>query len=163
MNLKMQDIPSVSQVLKKLDNKVNLHESFLKKIINNIISSYRSKIKDGKINLSKNEFIDRIISDVNKQSSSSLINIINGTGIVLHTGFGRAPFDAEKLKNLASKLEGYVNLEYDIQSGLRDDRQVHIRDHLSALCDTESSLMVNNNAAAVFLVLNTIASKGNVI
>ncbi len=163
MDLKMKDIPSVSYILEKIDFKIEIHENYLKKIINETIDFYRSKIRNNEIELTKNQMVDIIVSDVYKKASSSLVNIINGTGIVLHTGLGRAPFNAERLKNLSSRLEGYINLEYNILSGLRGDRQIHIRNHLSSLCNTESSLMVNNNAAAVFLVLNTISSGGNVI
>ena len=153
MDLKMKDIPSVSYILEKIDFKIEIHENYLKKIINETIDFYRSKIRNNEIELTKNQMVDIIVSDVYKKASSSLVNIINGTGIVLHTGLGRAPFNAERLKNLSSRLEGYINLEYNILSGLRGDRQIHIRNHLSSLCNTESSLMVNNNAAAVFLVL----------
>ena len=69
-----------------------------------------------------------------KDSSRSLVNIINGTGIVLHTGFGRAPFDSKLLKSIAMRLDGYVNLEFDLDSGKRGDRQSHVRDHLSSIC-----------------------------
>mgnify|MGYP001183160777 CR=1 FL=1 len=163
MNLKMKNIPSVSYILEKIDFKIEVHENYLKKVINDTISCYRSKIKNNQIKLTKNQMVDIIVSEVYEKTSSSLVNIINGTGIVLHTGFGRAPFNSERLKNLSSRLEGYVNLEYNIVSGSRGDRQNHIRNHLSSLCNTESSLMVNNNAAAVLLVLNTISNGGNVI
>ena len=92
-----------------------------------------------------------------------MLNIINGTGIVLHTGFGRAPFKAQTLKNIAKKMEGYVNLEFDLSTGKRGDRQQHIRDHISAICHSDSALIVNNNAAAVMLAINTLADHGEVI
>ena len=98
-----------------------------------------------------------------KDSSRSLVNIINGTGIVLHTGFGRAPFDSKLLKSIAKRLDGYVNLEFDLDSGKRGDRQSHVRDHLSSICGSESSLCVNNNAASVMLSINEMAFGGEVI
>ena len=163
MNLEMKDIPSVNYVLEKISFKNEVHESYLKKIINDTLEIYRSKIKNNEIQITKSQMLDIIQSDIYKKMSSSLVNIINGTGIVLHTGFGRAPFNAKKLKKISSKLEGYVNLEYNISSGSRGDRQIHIRNHLSSLCNSDSSLMVNNNAAAVLLVLNTLADCGGVI
>ena len=98
-----------------------------------------------------------------KDSSQSLVNIINGTGIVLHTGFGRAPFESKLLKSIAKRLEGYVNLEFDLDSGKRGNRQVHIRQHLSSICGSESSLCVNNNAASVMLSINEMAYGGEVL
>ena len=71
------------------------------------------------INKSKDELLTDIKQKVLNKSSSKLLNVINGTGIVLHTGFGRAPYKSESLKNLANKMEGYINLEYDIENGKR--------------------------------------------
>ena len=90
-------------------------------------------------------------------------NIINGTGIVLHTGFGRAPFNGKRLKDLGDRLDGYVNLEFDLKKGIRGDRQSHIVGQISSICDSESGMIVNNNAAAVFLALNEMARDGEVI
>ena len=100
---------------------------------------------------------------VKHNSSHSLVNLINGTGIVLHTGFGRAPFRSQTLKDIAERMEGYVNLEFDLDSGKRGDRQLHLQKHLSSICGSESSLCVNNNAAAVMLAINEIAKEGEVI
>ena len=107
--------------------------------------------------------MDTIVSGVHRESASKLINVINGTGIVLHTGFGRAPFDGKMLKRISNKLNGYVNLEYDLTTGMRGNRQDHFREHLNVLCGSESSIIVNNNAAAVLLSLNTLAKNGEVI
>ena len=109
------------------------------------------------------ELLSNITEMVIKDSSRSLVNIINGTGIVLHTGFGRAPFDSKLLKSIAKRLDGYVNLEFDLDSGKRGDRQSHVRDHLSSICGSESSLCVNNNAASVMLSINEMAFGGEVI
>ena len=113
--------------------------------------------------MSPSELLSNITEMVIKDSSRSLVNIINGTGIVLHTGFGRAPFDSKLLKSIAKRLDGYVNLEFDLDSGKRGDRQSHVRDHLSSICGSESSLCVNNNAASVMLSINEMAFGGEVI
>ena len=60
-------------------------------------------------------------------------------------------------------MEGYINLEYDLENGKRGDRQEIVRDFLSAICESESSLVVNNNAAAVLLSINGLANGGEVI
>ena len=82
---------------------------------------------------------------------------------MLHTGLGRAPFNGERLKEVADKLDGYINLEFDVSKNKRGDRQSHIDEHLASICGSESSLVVNNNAAAVLLSINALASGSEVI
>ena len=140
-----KDIPSVNKVMLQLENDLNIHRAYLKKIIQNEIETIRKDVKNGYINKSTNDLLIDIKQKVLCKCSSKLLNVINGTGIVLHTGFGRAPYKSESLKNLADKMEGYINLEYNLKNGKRGDRQEHIRDFLSAICESESSLVVNNN------------------
>ncbi len=159
----LKDLPSVNKVLIELNDSVSVHDDFLKNLINRAINQYRNKIKNNELSMSPSELLSNITEMVIKDSSRSLVNIINGTGIVLHTGFGRAPFDSKLLKSIAKRLDGYVNLEFDLNSGKRGDRQSHIRDHLSSICGSESSLCVNNNAASVMLSINEMAFGGEVI
>ena len=159
----LKDLPSVNKVLIELNDSVSVHDDFLKTLINRAINQYRNKIKNNELSMSPSELLSNITEMVIKDSSRSLVNIINGTGIVLHTGFGRAPFDSKLLKSIAKRLDGYVNLEFDLDSGKRGDRQSHVRDHLSSICGSESSLCVNNNAASVMLSINEMAFGGEVI
>jgi L-seryl-tRNA(Ser) seleniumtransferase len=159
----LKDLPSVNKVLIEINGSVSVHDEFLKTLINRAINKYRNKIKNNELSMSPSELLSNITEMVVKDSSRSLVNIINGTGIVLHTGFGRAPFDSKLLKSIAKRLDGYVNLEFDLESGKRGDRQSHVRDHLSSICGSESSLCVNNNAASVMLSINEMAFGGEVI
>ena len=159
----LKDLPSVNKVLIGLNDSVFVHDDFLKILINRAINKYRNKIKNNELSMGPSELLSNITEMVIKDSSRSLVNIINGTGIVLHTGFGRAPFDSKLLKSIAKRLDGYVNLEFDLDSGKRGDRQSHVRDHLSSICGSESSLCVNNNAASVMLSINEMAFGGEVI
>jgi L-seryl-tRNA(Ser) seleniumtransferase len=159
----LKDLPSVNKVLIELNDSVSVHDDFLKTLINRAINKYRNKIKNNELSMGPSELLSNITEMVIKDSSRSLVNIINGTGIVLHTGFGRAPFDSKLLKSIAKRLDGYVNLEFDLESGKRGDRQSHVRDHLSSICGSESSLCVNNNAASVMLSINEMAFGGEVI
>ena len=160
---KLKDLPSVNKVLIELNDSLSVHDDFLKTLINRTINKYRNKIKNNELSMSPSELLSNVTEMVIKDSSRSLVNIINGTGIVLHTGFGRAPFDSKLLKSIAKRLDGYVNLEFDLDSGKRGDRQSHVRDHLSSICGSESSLCVNNNAASVMLSINEMAFGGEVI
>ena len=160
---KLEDLPSVNEVLLYINDSIVIHQSYLKYLINEELSKLRVEIKKEKLLKTPKELIAQIISMVKRNSSHSLVNLINGTGIVLHTGFGRAPFRSKTLKDIAKRMEGYVNLEYNLDSGKRGDRLLHLQKHLSSICGSESSLFVNNNAAAVMLSINEIAKEGEVI
>ena len=86
----------------------------------------------------------------------SLRRVINATGVVLHTNLGRAPLGAVPV------LPGYSNLEYDLASGRRGKRDVHLSGLLERLLDAPG-IAVNNNAAAIFLTLQELAAGGEVV
>ncbi|MDZ4164637.1 MAG: L-seryl-tRNA(Sec) selenium transferase [Smithellaceae bacterium] len=87
----------------------------------------------------------------------SLRPVVNATGVILHTNLGRAPLCEAALERIAKVGRGYSNLEYDLQKGERGERYDHVRDLLRLLTGAEDALVVNNNAAAVLLVLNSLA------
>ena len=160
---KLKSLPSVSLIIEKAKGRLNIHENYLKLLINKELDHLRNKIVSKDLKIEKDQIIDSIISNISNKASSSLVNIINGTGIVLHTGFGRAPFDGNHLKKVADKLNGYINLEFDLAHNKRGDRQSHIDEHLASICGSESSLIVNNNAAAILLTINALALESEVI
>ena len=159
----LQQLPSVSKVLLEVKSDTQLHINYITKIIKSEISRYRADAKAGKLKLKRNAIVHKILSEIDRLSKPSMKNIINGTGVVLHTGFGRAPLSKKVIANAAKTLEGYVNLEFDLDSGKRGERQNHINEMLSAICGSEKSLIVNNNAAAVLIALNTFAEGKDVI
>ena len=163
MKTSLKDCPSVHQVLLELNGDKLLHIDYIKYIINSELTKIRANIRKGELSKTKGELLSHIASQVLLQSAPQLVNVINGTGIVLHTGFGRAPFRGKQLKDLADRLDGYVNLEFDLESGNRGDRQTLIHEQLSSMCGAEAGMVVNNNAAAVFLALNEMAEGGEVI
>ncbi len=87
----------------------------------------------------------------------SLRPVINATGVVLHTNLGRAPLGAEAARRVFDIATQYSNLEFDLAAGARGRRDLHAARFLNKLLGAEASIVVNNNAAAVFLVLNTLA------
>lgn len=93
----------------------------------------------------------------------TLRRAVNATGIILHTGLGRAVLSSAARRAISEVAEGHSTLEIDIESGTRGSRSVHYRRLLRGLCGAESALVVNNNAAAVFLALNTLAAGKEVI
>jgi L-seryl-tRNA(Ser) seleniumtransferase len=105
----------------------------------------------------------RIVAPVERLLAPSFVRVINATGVILHTNLGRAPLSAAVAGELATTATRYSNLEYDIEHGERGKRDVHIAGLLAQLVGAESAIVVNNNAAAVFLVLNTLAKGAEVI
>ena len=89
--------------------------------------------------------------------SYRLRRVINATGVILHTNLGRAPLCREALERIVEVARGYSNLEYDLEKGERGLRYDHVRRLLCTLTGAEDALVVNNNAAAVLLVLNSLA------
>lgn len=95
--------------------------------------------------------------------SPSLIRVINATGVVIHTNLGRAPLSAELWKHMESIATGYSNLEYDLSVGARGSRFSHAARIMRLLTGAEDCLVVNNNAAAVLLVLTALSRGREVI
>ena len=93
----------------------------------------------------------------------SLRTVINGTGIILHTNLGRACLSEKAAQAAGDAARRYSNLEYDIPKGQRGSRYVHVESQLCRLTGAESALVVNNNAAAVLLVLSALTQGGEVI
>jgi len=105
---------------------------------------------------------EEIIRDL-KGLSSTLQRIINATGVVLHTNCGRALLAREVADFVAQQAVAYNNLELDIRTGNRGTRYSHVQDLLTELTGAEAALVVNNNAAAVMLIMNTLANQKEVI
>src|SRR6202142_4618566 len=93
----------------------------------------------------------------------SLRRVINATGVILHTNLGRAPLARAAAAEIAGTATRYSNLEYDIARGERGKRDVHTARLAAEMAGAEAAIVVNNNAAAVFLVLNTLAKGEEVI
>jgi len=106
---------------------------------------------------------ERVAGEVGRALALSLCPVINATGVVLHTNLGRAPLSHAAIEHLRETATAYSNLEYDLAGGKRGTRDAHTARLLARLVGAEAAIVVNNNAAAVFLVLNTLAKGGEVI
>jgi len=95
--------------------------------------------------------------EIESQVQPQLRRVINATGVIIHTNLGRSPLHPSALQHVIEVAQTYSNLEYDIELGERGSRYAHVESILCRLSGAESALVVNNNAGAVLLALNTIA------
>ena len=95
--------------------------------------------------------------------TASIHRVINATGVVLHTGLGRAPLPASAAAAVRSVAESYCNLELDLQTGARGSRLTHVEELVRELSGSEAAAVVNNNAGAVLLMLSALARGRQVI
>ena len=105
----------------------------------------------------------RISAIVERMLARSLQPVINATGVILHTNLGRAPLSTAVIEEFRQSATSYSNLEYDLEAGARGKRDVHLAQALERLTGAEASIVVNNCAAAVLLVLAALARGGEVI
>ena len=175
-NLLYRKIPKVDLLLEKAEIR-QLIEAYGYRVVMDVIRSETDSLRE-LIRTSEAEseskaeaeaerrlagLTERIAAEVERLHSPKVRRVINGTGTILHTNLGRAPISREQAMKLAEIVSGYSNLEYDLEAGKRGERYAHLEQLLCYLTGAEAALVVNNNAAAVMLVLNTIAEGGEVI
>ncbi|MBP7563218.1 MAG: L-seryl-tRNA(Sec) selenium transferase [Candidatus Cloacimonetes bacterium] len=156
-------IPSVDFIIHhpKIKTGVIQNPHLLKTAVKKYIEAY--KRDKGYLISDKEQFIAEISDYLKDLIKSPLKPVINATGIILHTNLGRAPLSKYILENSFKTLSSYSNLEFDLNSGKRGNRNVHLSALIQLLTGAEDCLIVNNNAAAVFLCLNQFARNKEVI
>lgn len=166
----LRHLPAVDKVFAVIrDREYALPEVFIVSQIRDSIDTIRQQILDDTPPEIDNAeaLVHLVISEVDRRCRNRIRRtvqpLINATGIVLHTGLGRAPISEQAREAMTRAAYGYTNLEFDLPTGARGERNNHIEDLLCALAGAESALMVNNNAAAVFLALNTLADGSEAI
>ncbi|EHK3563547.1 L-seryl-tRNA(Sec) selenium transferase [Campylobacter upsaliensis] len=128
---------------------------FAKKIV--------KECKKNKEFLNKNALILKILNALKEYEDKDFKPLINATGVVIHTNLGRSIFDEELFKACQKNLCSYTNLEFNLKSGKRGSRYDAVLEKLKILFECEDALIVNNNASAVFLVLNSLAFNKEVL
>lgn len=161
MSNRYRKIPQVNDILIYFDKKnYDLPREYIKEVSNYVITSYREKLKTNpNFEIESEDIYLQIEKMLNSKSIYSLEQTINATGVVLHTNLGRAPLSKRAIDRIVVISSSYSNLEYNLDTGKRGSRYEHVIDLVKKLTGAEDALIVNNNAAAVFLMLNTL-SKG---
>jgi L-seryl-tRNA(Ser) seleniumtransferase len=163
----LRRIPAVDELLSRQNLRTleaQTGHRLLLEATRKVLNDVREKIASGSsANVAVEWLEQEIIKEAEAAAGFSLHPVINATGVILHTNLGRAPLAEEALHHLAEAAAGYSNLEYDLDRGGRGRRDVHTDQIFNRLLGAERSLVVNNNAAAVFLALNTLAEGAEVI
>ncbi|SKA94724.1 L-seryl-tRNA(Sec) selenium transferase [Caloramator quimbayensis] len=124
------------------------------------IDEYRKKILSGELkSFEYEDIVNDVLIKVKKKSSMHLKRVINATGTVLHTNLGRAVLSKSAIDAVINAASRYSNLEFDLEKGVRGSRYSHVEELICKITGAEAAMVVNNNAAAVMLVLSTL-SKG---
>ncbi len=164
----LRQIPSVDELLNRpaiAELSQRAGREFTVEVTRRVLADLRERADVEVASLSANiaDIEMRITKRIEEELAPSLRSMINATGVVLHTNLGRAPIGKSAAEHLAATATRYSNLEYDLAEGARGKRDVHTNKLLATLVGAESAIVVNNNAAAVFLTLNTLAKGAEVI
>ncbi|MBM7619118.1 L-seryl-tRNA(Ser) seleniumtransferase [Bacillus tianshenii] len=170
MNKSLRNIPPVHELQRdamfiKLRQKYDVQDEVLTVHIRKALEGMRSDIKKGIV--IDGEFAEIIWNDVENKlmeaHQNRLKRVINGTGTILHTNLGRARLSREAVNRVSEVAANYSNLEYDIESGSRGSRHDLVEDLIKDVTGAEAAMVVNNNAAAVYLILKAFAKGKEVI
>ena len=163
-------IPKVDQILedeviKNLleKNSKNLVMESIHEELNNIIMNISNGCDKSLISNKIENLIENIQKNLLNKKIFCLRKVINASGVVIHTNLGRSVLNDEILENVKNISVGYSNLEYDLEKGERGSRYSHLSEIIKKITGAEDCMVVNNNAAAVMLILSTMAKGKNVI
>ena len=159
-------LKSIPKIDKFINNKAfdGFSKELITKISKEVIDNLRKDILEEKVNsIDESILITQVLQNYHQLISPSLQSVINATGIIVHTNLGRSLINKKSLEKAIQIATSYNNLEYDLEEGKRGERYAHIVKTLQNLTACEDAIVVNNNASAVFLILNTFAKNKEVV
>lgn len=164
----LRSLPSVSTLLEHGEVREWLHGLPRASVVTALqaaIDSTRAAILEGSAQepIDLQNLLARAEQELMERSMASIRRVINATGIVLHTGLGRAPLCDAAIEAIAEGATGYCSLEYDLKTGKRGHRHVQVVEHLTSVTGAEAATVINNNAAATLLILQTFAAGREVV
>ncbi len=163
-NFILRKIPKVDEVLNRL-GVPDGPQAVVTEAVREVLDELRKSILAGGCAEvpSMESILEMADRRIEKKSRMSLRPVINATGIILHTNLGRAIMSGRAANAILDAAKNYSTLEYDIESGGRGSRYAHVQSLLTRLTGAEDALVVNNNAAALMLVLNTLTNQKEVV
>ena len=161
-------LPSVEEVLSQAEVRAlepSVARGLLAEFVAELLARWRAEIAAGELDaaglearLARGDLAGALAARVRGELRAGLVPVINATGVVLHTGLGRASVHPEAAAAMARAAQGYCTLEVERASGERNQRDERLGVLLARLCGAEAGIAVNNNAAAVLLLLNTFGA-----
>ena len=164
----LSKIPAINKIL-LLDEVKSLIQEYSEVGVKSAIKNYIDEIKQEILNEELHEvpslenIVEVVTQIVKSEDKNSLRRVINATGTILHTNLGRSLLSQKIKENIESVAFNYSNLEFDIDNKKRGSRYVHLIDIIKKLTGAEDVLVVNNNAAAVLLTLNTLVKDKEIV
>ncbi len=161
----LRQIPKVDDLLRQ-EQLTNLScpHTVLTESVRDVIESLRQDILAGNTpDMDTQSICNSVCALIQKRTTMSLRPLINATGIVLHTNLGRAKLSDRAVAAIQSVAQDYNTLEYNLEKGARGSRYAHVEKLIAKITGAESAMVVNNNAAAVMLVLSTMVKGREVI
>ena len=164
----LSQIPAINKIL-LLDEVKSLIQEYSEVGVKSAIKNYIDEIKQEILNEELHEvpslekIVEVVTQIVKSEDKNSLRRVINATGTILHTNLGRSLLSQKIKENIESVAFNYSNLEFDIDNKKRGSRYVHLIDIVKKLTGAEDVLVVNNNAAAVLLTLNTLVKDKEIV
>ena len=170
MNNLFRALPAVDGLLQGLQEDKDLGalpRAMLRDLVNEFLDVCREEIKSGAItestHVQQEALLPRLFAFVRLKSRPHFRRVLNATGVVIHTNLGRSLLAESATRAVQDACRNYSNLEFSLETGKRGSRYSHVEDLLCRLTGAEAGLVVNNNAAAVLLVLDTLAKGREVI
>ncbi len=163
----LRKLPKIDELLKLQSVNKLIEENSRTIVLESLreaIEFYRNGILKGNVDsLNTEQVLDFAVHTLESKNKMHLEKVINATGTVIHTNLGRSLLGKKAIENVITVAGSYNNLEYDIESGKRGSRYSHIEEIIKKVTGAEAAMVVNNNAAAIMLVLDTLAKEKEVI
>lgn len=165
---RLRSLPSVDALVKHAQAQLHLFpegtsQQTVTRAVRETLADARERVRAGRSLPSTDDLAASVLERLRRSSQSHLRPVINATGIVVNTNLGRAPLGQRAIEAMELVARAYSNLEYDLAAGERGSRHEHVAALLRALTGAENALVVNNNAAAVLVVLAALTAGKEVL
>ncbi|MEA2030684.1 MAG: L-seryl-tRNA(Sec) selenium transferase [candidate division Zixibacteria bacterium] len=163
---KLRDFPAVEELLQHKELTVSvtaIPRPVAAEVVKRVVADSKMQLKKNGKSISHRRLLNKIRKALVQSRQQEITKVINATGIVVHTNLGRAPLSESLFDAVKKTVTGYGNVEFDLARGKRGNRGVACEKYLALLTGAEAGTVVNNCAAALFLMLNTLANRKQVV